>query len=265
MRAVVTAGGTSELIDDVRVLTNLSSGRFGAAIANALAARGVEVTLLAGRTLATRPEWVDRAVEVVPFGGFAELDAALMRACESPPGLVFMAAAVSDYAPARTEGKIRSDLDELVLVLRRNPKLLGKLRGVCGPDTFLVGFKLLSGVTREELVQVAHHQVERDQLDLCVANDLQDLVGDRHPAQLVTPEGGAHPLDGTKAEVAAGLVSFALRRHQARRPRLAPVDGPASGPEPEVLAAARDAGGTGSWRMGDGSVGFPGGGRAWFG
>ena len=57
MRAVITAGGTREPIDDVRVVTNLSTGRFGAHIANALVARGVDVTLLASHALMLQPGW----------------------------------------------------------------------------------------------------------------------------------------------------------------------------------------------------------------
>lgn len=231
MQAIVTAGGTSEPIDDVRVLTNLSTGRFGAAIANALVARGVEVVLCAGRALASHPEWVDPAVRVVPFGSFADLDAVLGRELAVPPDLLFMAAAVSDYSPVRSEGKISSDQEDLTLVLRRNPKLLSTLRPRCGVGTFLVGFKLLSGVDPAELQRVAAAQVRREHLNLCVANDLQELGGREHPIWLVTPEGGALRRTGDKPEVARALVDFVLRRHAVRwhRSTETPLDGPLDG------------------------------------
>ena len=146
--AIVTAGGTREPIDDVRFVTNLSKGRFGAAIARALADRGVEVVLLASAELASHPEWIDPRVPVVPFGSTSELDAAIdAEIARGTPDLLFMAAAVSDYAPVRVEGKIRSDADELVIRMRRLPKILATLRDRCGRSTFLVGFKLLSGVS----------------------------------------------------------------------------------------------------------------------
>ncbi|MFT4624445.1 MAG: phosphopantothenoylcysteine decarboxylase/phosphopantothenate--cysteine ligase, partial [Myxococcota bacterium] len=97
--AVITAGGTSEPIDDVRVVTNLSTGRFGAQLANALAEAGVRVTLLASHALASHPEWVHPEVDLVPFGAFTDLRRALHAACDDRPDLVLMAAAVSDYAP----------------------------------------------------------------------------------------------------------------------------------------------------------------------
>ena len=124
MRAVVTAGGTSEPIDDVRVITNLSTGRFGAAIANALAELGIDVTLLASSALASHPDWVDARVRVVPFHSFADLDQELTEALKEPAEFVFMAAAVSDYSPAPSQGKISSRANELTLHLTKNPKLL---------------------------------------------------------------------------------------------------------------------------------------------
>lgn len=212
MRAVVTAGGTSEPIDDVRVITNLSTGRLGAAIASALVDQGIEVTLLASAALASHPEWIDSRVTVVPFRRFADLDDALEEAIQVPPEFLFMAAAVSDYSPAPTTGKIRSTGEELTLRLRRNPKLLTSLRERCGPNTTLVGFKLLSGVSPSELIEVGRRQVITNDLDLCLANDLAELSGDRHPAWIVAREGRARRVDGSKADVARQLVRFAVQR-----------------------------------------------------
>lgn len=216
LRALVTAGGTREPIDDVRVVTNLSRGRFGAAIARALAARGVEVTLLASRDLIESR--VDLSgLTVVEFSSFHDLAAALDRTVgAAPPDLLFMAAAVSDFSPVPQPGKVRSDQDEWVVRLRRNPKLLGSLREKCGVATFLVGFKLLSGSTPAELVRAAQEQVRRDRLNLTVANDLSRLNERDHPILLITPEGGALPVEGARADVAHQLVEFCLRRSQVR-------------------------------------------------
>lgn len=210
MRALITAGGTSEPIDDVRVVTNLSTGRLGAAIANALADRGAEVVLLAGRSLASHPEWVDPRVRVEAFGGFSDLQRALERHAEPRPDVVFMAAAVSDYSPAQASGKLSSAGDELVVVMKRNPKLLSALRDQLGPGPKIVGFKLLSGVETAVLLDTARRQVERDRLDLCVANDLRELGGGAHPVWLVPPVGEAVRVEGDKDEVARRIVAQVL-------------------------------------------------------
>jgi 8-oxo-dGTP pyrophosphatase MutT (NUDIX family) len=211
VRAIVTAGGTREPIDDVRFVTNLSKGRFGAAISNALVGRGVEVTLLASRELASHPEWVDARVRVVSFGSAADLDATLSRELAGEKlDLLFMAAAVADYAPVPVEGKIRSDADELVLRMRRTPKILGTLRERCGPSTFLVGFKLLSGVPAETLVAAGLAQVARDDLDLTVANDLRELTEGAHPVWMCGPDGSSIRVEGDRARVASEIADFCL-------------------------------------------------------
>ncbi len=207
MRVIVTAGGTSEPVDDVRVLTNVSSGRFGAACANALAERGCDVTLIASAHLAGHREWIDPRVRVVPFRTFADLDQALAREIAAPPDALLMAAAVSDYSPVAAPGKIRSDADTLTLTLTRNPKLLASLRTRCGPGTVLVGFKLLSGVATAELVGTARRYVDTFGLDLVLANDLRELSGGRHPAWIVGARGEP---EGTTAETAARLVDVVL-------------------------------------------------------
>lgn len=202
MRAVVTAGGTSEPLDDVRVLTNLSTGRFGIALANALAARGASVSLLLARAAATAA--VDPRVRVVPFGSVDELSAAMDGEVATSPGLWFMAAAVSDYRPRRVTGKVRSDLDTLTLELTRVPKLLATLRPRL-PNATIVGFKLLSRVTSDELDGVAREQLQRNGLSACVANDWSLLGGGRHPVRLVTAD-RVVPLDGPRDHVAGAIV-----------------------------------------------------------
>jgi 8-oxo-dGTP pyrophosphatase MutT (NUDIX family) len=209
LHALITAGGTAEPIDDVRVVTNSSTGRFGAAIANALVARGVEVTLLASHALMGHPEWVDPRVKRVGFGSFLDLRAALIEQTQSPPDLLFMAAAVADYSPVPTHGKIRSDAEEITIRMRRNPKLLPTLREQCGENTFLVGFKLLSGVTRAELVAVADRQRVKGHLDLTVANDLATFTPNRHPVVLVEAN-RTTDFSSSKAGTAAFLVDHVL-------------------------------------------------------
>lgn len=202
LTAIVTAGGTREPIDDVRVVSNLSSGRLGAAIAIALIEQGVRTTLITGGIV---PAMNHRGLTVVQIRSTVDLQAALDSALETPPSLLFMAAAVSDYAPVPHQGKIRSNTDELVIRMTKNPKILPTLRARC-PDSVLVGFKLLSGVTKSELVGVAHQQAVDNHLDATVANDLQDLTPDCHPAVLVRPGTDPISISGTKTQLAYKLV-----------------------------------------------------------
>ena len=219
MRALITAGGTSEPIDDVRVVTNLSTGRFGAAIANALVRRGVDVTILAGPALLARRPLLDDRVTCVPFGpdgSFADLQRTLETHTDPAPDLLFMAAAVSDYSPVRSHGKIRSTDDRLVIEMTKNPKLLTTLRERCGPATWLVGFKLLSQVTTAELVRVAQGQITAADLDLTVANDAATFAPGRHPVVLVHADGTVSEHTGDKAQMAEVVVEAAIAGWMAR-------------------------------------------------
>ncbi len=241
MRALITAGGTSEPIDDVRVVTNLSTGRFGAAIANALSRRGVEVTILAGPALLAREHLLDAEVRCVPFGpdgSFADLDRALTEHTEHPPDLLFMAAAVSDYSPVRAAGKIRSTEDRLVVEMTKNPKLLKTLRERCGPDCWLVGFKLLSGVSTDELVEVARGQIAGSRLDMTVANDAATFAPGRHPIVVVGADGRVSEHAGSKEQMAEVVADAALagwfERHGAPPPAQQAFPGSAVWPDDAV-------------------------------
>jgi phosphopantothenate---cysteine ligase (CTP) len=240
LRALVTAGGTRERIDDVRVITNMSTGRFGAAIANALAARGVDVTVLGSHSMLARPDLLDAAVERVPFGSYADLARALDEACQDPPDLLLMAAAVSDYVPVPTDGKLPSSAERITIELTRTAKLLPTLRERCGEGTFLVGFKLLSGVSRQELVAVAARQLLAGQLDMTVANDLQALGETQHPVVLVTPDGEAVDVPGPRQAVARHVVEAVLRGQASRSPEPAPPT--ACDEEAALLSWGQDAG-----------------------
>lgn len=208
LRALVTLGGTREPIDDVRAVTNSSTGRLGAAIARALVARGHEVIAVAAADT-LRHRWIPAAARVAPFTSFQSLADQLARHADPTIDLVFMVAAVSDYSPVAAEGKRSSDEDAFVLEMTRNPKLLSTLRARCGPDTTLVGFKLLSDVSPERLVAVARAQCLGASLDLTVANDWRTLRDGRHPVWFVTPE-DARRHDGDREGAADAIVHAAL-------------------------------------------------------
>jgi len=215
-RAIVTAGGTREPIDDARCVTNSSTGRLGAAIARALARAGASVVLAASRELAMRREERAPGVEFRPFLDHGSLDGLLCELCGSGVEILFMAAAVSDYLPLRQPGKIRSRAPELTLQMVRAPKILASLRERCGAKTVLVGFKLLSGVSEELLTETARGQARDCQLDMTVANDLAQLSESGHPLLMVPPEGIPVAALGSREVVARRLATRSLALWLAR-------------------------------------------------
>ena len=143
---------------------------------------GVETVLLAGYEARRATGTLPASVTVRPFDSFAELRAGLEAEAAAGADLLLMAAAVSDYSPVPFTGKLSSGADEMILRMTRNPKLLDGLRSLFGDAARLVGFKLLSGVSRDELIAVASRQCRRASLDATVANDLAELGGADHVA-----------------------------------------------------------------------------------
>jgi phosphopantothenoylcysteine decarboxylase/phosphopantothenate--cysteine ligase len=163
LRAVVTAGGTVEPIDPVRVISNRSSGKMGLALADELNAMGADVTLIT-----TRPP-VGRSYSVVPVQTSEEMKNALDERFEQTD-LLFMAAAISDYkvqSPATQKIK-RENQPETQLNLVANPDILAELGQRKRPGQLLVGFAAESN----DLVQNATEKLRRKNLDAMVANDI---------------------------------------------------------------------------------------------
>jgi phosphopantothenoylcysteine decarboxylase/phosphopantothenate--cysteine ligase len=175
-RIVVTAGGTEEPIDAVRILANRSSGRQGIALAEAARDRGADVTLIAARVSVPLPE----GVTIVRAMSVDALDAALRSALLAAPNgsattsadALIATAAVSDF---RVSGgplteKLHRD-GEVTLRLTPTPDLLAGVAQALGAratrQTLLVGFSAEASATPR-----AREKLEKKDLDLIVANDV---------------------------------------------------------------------------------------------
>lgn len=199
MHVLVTSGGTREPIDDVRVLTNRSTGRLGAHLVDALLARKHTVTLLHG-VGAARPAGAATCLEYESSADLSSLlDEHVPRAAA-----VFHAAAVADYLPQRNAGKMSSDAESMTLHFTRAPKLIDGLRRLA-PDAVLVGFKLTAGATEEKRVAAAQALRQRARLDLVLVNDAKRLGEAEHEAFLVGADGIRMRLTG-KVAIAEGLA-----------------------------------------------------------
>ncbi|MFP6679301.1 MAG: bifunctional phosphopantothenoylcysteine decarboxylase/phosphopantothenate--cysteine ligase CoaBC [Dehalococcoidia bacterium] len=161
-RVVVSAGGTEEPIDPVRVLTNRSSGKMGYAIAQAARDRGADVTLITAPTSLLTPV----GINVQPVTSAIHMRDAVERASKNADLLV-MAAAVSDYRPARPEDqKIKkTDGDHLLLDLIQNPDIVA---GVESEGLVKVAF----AAETNDLIENAYAKLFSKGVDMVVANDV---------------------------------------------------------------------------------------------
>jgi phosphopantothenoylcysteine synthetase/decarboxylase len=238
INVVVTAGGTVAPIDDVRALTNASTGRFGARIAEVALRRGAVVWYLHApgalrpfdrlarfdlddpdpaaehaRLAALREEWtaVRERCHPIPLrtGTVAEYAQQLERLLRSRPiDVAFLAMAASDFAPEPVAGKIASSADTLTIRCRRQPKVIQQVRD-WSPSTFLVGFKLLSDAPTSELLRQTEAANRTNRADLTVANDLRTVRDGQHTIHLVQP---GHPVAtfGPPDDIAERLIDRAF-------------------------------------------------------
>ncbi len=163
VRVVVTAGGTREPIDAVRVIANRSSGKQGYAIAAEAAARGADVVLL---STVDRPAPVGVTVRAVETA--AELQGAVHDEARRA-AVVVMAAAVADFRPKQAaDGKLKKRDGVPELELEPTPDILAGLGAAKRPGQVLVGF----AAETSDLLANAQSKLAAKRLDLVVANDV---------------------------------------------------------------------------------------------
>lgn len=201
LKVLITAGGTREPIDRVRVVSNRSSGKMGRAVAREAWRRGADVTVVAANVDEVEPGMV-----WVPVETYAELEEATMRLAPEADALV-MSAAVSDFTPAEVhEGKIRrGGRKEMDLKLVATGDILAAVREG-NPELFMVGF----AATHGDPVPDAREKLARKGVDLVVGNDVS-LAGsgfgsDDNEVYIVGREGERFVPRASKREVAGRIL-----------------------------------------------------------
>ena len=167
-QVLVTAGSTVEYIDPVRVVTNMSSGKMGIAIAREAQKIGASVTLVYGHGT----EQPDKLHTIRVDTGQEMHDAVLSELSSKKYDVAIMAAAVADFAPAKkSDKKIDTRAGKMELPLVPTKKIIDEVKRASN-GTFLVAFKADHNVSDSALVEKAFKKLEESGADLVVANDL---------------------------------------------------------------------------------------------
>lgn len=252
MNILITAGGTSEKIDNVRSITNHSTGRLGKAIGETFLAQGHTVTYV------TTPQAVrpiqEKHIKLIEIETTKELETTLRKLFkqEQYDGIIH-SMAVSDFTTETTfsedlfieklaaklsqnghptdlaelteklylsldelgktiqsEKKIPSGTDRLLLFLKKNPKIIAMLKEQ-QPKAILVGFKLLVGVSEEELIRVGRSILTKNHCDFVLANDLEQIHGEQHYGYLID-SAGKFELAQTKSDIAQLIVNNVAKK-----------------------------------------------------
>jgi phosphopantothenoylcysteine decarboxylase/phosphopantothenate--cysteine ligase len=198
-KVLVIAGSTEEPVDDIRVVTNRSSGETGVELARAAYERGASVELWMGRCETQLPDYI-KTSRFTSFESLAKMTKKLRH------DIVFFPAAVSDYSPKKVDGKIPSDKASLSLTLKKNPKLIDKMRG-----RLVVGFKAQAKMNDDALVKSASELLKRAKCALVVANSVENVKRGKTKVILVGRDGSTEELEGTKFEVADRIIDRVVR------------------------------------------------------
>ena len=186
-KVVVSAGGTQEAIDPVRVVTNRSSGKMGFAIARAARDRGASAVIVAAPTALPDPTGVD----VVRVESALEMRDAVTAQCEDADAVV-MAAAVADWRPAgAADRKLKKGAAVTLTVdMVRNPDIVAGIGG----NLIKVGF----AAETEDVIENAHGKLVDKGLDLIAANDVTSadsgFASDTNRVALLDRDGGVTEL-----------------------------------------------------------------------
>ena len=205
-RVLVTTGGTTEMIDSVRTISNRSSGKMGIAIAEACYQAGATVTILRSVT-SVRSRY---GIREIAFESAEDLDA-LLQSYVPHADIIFHVAAVSDFSIKHPFVGKHSSTEPLPLELEPKKKLLDTIRTL-NPHVFLVAFKAEYGLSNEELASVAAKRLTQSSSDLIIANDIgREGVGfqsDENEVMMIPKNGTPEVLPrASKAEIARQIVA----------------------------------------------------------
>lgn len=228
---IITAGGTSERIDNVRKITNSSSGKLGMLIADCLLKERNDILIYYVCSKNSLRSSDDR-VHVLEVEGTLDLKNTLEDLLLSNEINYFIhSMAVSDYMTdfvtnlsnikesitkssnideafenieAIKGNKISSYEDNLVVVLKPTPKIISIIKNL-SPSTYLVGFKLLDGVSKLELINTAKKLRDKNRCDLVVANDLSSIRNGEHIAYIIDNDNNVEEAHG-KIKIAEYIV-----------------------------------------------------------
>ena len=199
-RVLITAGATIEMIDPVRAMTNLSSGKMGYAIAQAATDMGAEVTLVSGATSLTAP----KNVKNISATSAGAMYLAVM-ANVAKQDIFISVSAVADYSPAKPNAqKIKKQAASLSIELKPNKDILAEVASLPNAP-FCVGF----AAETQDLIAQAEQKRLRKKLPLLVANLVSESMGQDEASVTLLDDKGSHP----QQKAAKNVLAIVLLNH----------------------------------------------------
>ena len=170
---LVTAGSTIEHIDPIRIITNLSSGKMGSAIANEAKKMGANVTIVCGH--GSYPHLDSLDLNVIKVNTNEQMyDAVIAELYSKRYDIAIFAAAVTDFTPAgkKFTKKMDTRAGKLLLSLSPTKKIIDQVKHASKNDIFLVAFKAEHSVSNSYMIEKAYQKLKECNGNLVVANDI---------------------------------------------------------------------------------------------
>lgn len=225
INVLVTAGGTYEFIDPVRVITNLSTGSLGAKISEQFSKekkstskkRKVKINKIFH--LSTRYSIIPKGKGIETINSINTSESLEKKIKEiiktNKIDIIVHAMAVSDYKPLKSnKEKISSENEELNLKLKKTKKIIGGLRAL-SKDAVIVGFKLMTKTPKAKLLNTGMKLIKDNNLDFCLANDHQKLGEKNHKGFLIDKSFTVKELEG-KESIARAICQESIKTFLTR-------------------------------------------------
>jgi phosphopantothenoylcysteine decarboxylase/phosphopantothenate--cysteine ligase len=196
-KVLVIAGSTREPIDDVRFITNRSSGKTGLALAWEAYRRGADVEVWAGEGV--------KAPSFAKCLTFVSVRDLQKMAPKAKADIIIVPAAISDFTVEAKKGKMSSEKGQS---LKLEPAQ--KILGLFGKRALIIGFKAETGITRKALEERARERMKKHNLGMIVANLLEDVKADETKAMLILPGKKLADFKGKKSELAEVIFNTVL-------------------------------------------------------
>jgi hypothetical protein len=236
-KVLITSGGTIVKIDDVRHIGNFSTGTFPSQLAEEILKKGDIVYYLHAKNAVlpfsskfifnpyqkTIPQFKNfrkfkktylkfsNNLILIPYQTVDEYATKLREILsKNEIDMVFLGAAVSDYTTKFVKGKITSNSEILNLTLTKNPKYIQFVKKWSKKHPFQVGFKLLSNVSSEKLIETAYKSGLESKSDITIANDLSKIKAGKREVFLVTSEKGS--IYYQEPNLAKKVIDFVYKR-----------------------------------------------------
>ena len=236
-KIIITAGGTSERIDNVRKITNSGSGKLGSTIANKLIEiknNYIDKIYYICSKGSFKPD--NEKIEIIEIVDTKDLEMTIRKLLtEEKIDYFIHSMAVSDYTvdyvttaeklalniesnknsnvtqiisnykDGITDSKISSYEENLIIKLKKTPKIISMIKDI-SPKTFLVGFKLLDKVSENELLDVAIKLKDKNKCNIVIANDLENIRNSSHKAFIIK-ENNNYISASDKEDISVKLIS----------------------------------------------------------